>query len=302
MSVNEKINELRRLNYFVEQDARNFPNPFLLLSDNQALNKLYLEGSAGFKLPAQVIQGGDDSETVYDIGASKSRLQRAQNARESLERVNEEIAKTKSLIQARSKNIADIASLQRMNAIKSLFVREPGASKHHHATLGRYDFALPVDSGSESGTDYGSSSFASSTGSGTDSSKNSVSSGRSVVMSREQSQALDRLPEASRERKGERATRREKSERKVKYLKRSGKKVSDDKDVNDRRADMLDKIAQRRAGSATEGDITDEGERSGAGRNRKTVKKVKKAATIIQSRLRGGASRSKKRLNKGGKR
>tara|TARA_R110000822_G_scaffold115831_1_gene247661 strand:- start:833 stop:1705 length:873 start_codon:yes stop_codon:yes gene_type:complete len=290
MSVNEKINELRRLNYFVEQDARDFPNPFLLLSDNQALNKLYLEGHAGFKLPAQVVQGRDDTEAVYDIGAANSRRERAQNARESIARANEAIANTKSRINARARNIADLASLQRMGALKSLFVREPGASKHHHATLGRYDFALPDGSGSDSSSD---------------SSKNSVSSGRSVVMSRERDQALDRLPDTTPERQGERSARREKSERRVKYLKRSGKKVSDDKNINDQRADQLNLIAQRRAGSATEGDITDEGERSGAGRDRKAVKKSKKAATVIQSRLRGRDGKrkaDKQRLNKGGKR
>ena len=260
MSVNEKINELRRLNYFVEQDARNFPNPFLLLSDNQALNKLYLEGQAGFKLPAQVVQGRDDSEAVFDIGAANARLQRAQNNRDALARVTEEIADTKSKINERAKNIANAASLQRMTAMKSLFVTEPGASKHHHATLTRYDFARPVDSGSEPETIYSSSGssssfrsepetiYSSSTdsssdssknsvssggrvprsgfSSSSDSSKNSVSSGRSVGMSRERMEALDRLPKPSEERKGDRVTRRRERQQSKTFL-RGAKKLVD---------------------------------------------------------------------------
>ena len=275
MSVNEKINELRRLNYFIEQDPRDFPNPFLLLSDNQALNKLLIEGQGKPKTGPQVIQGRDDSEAVYDIGAANSRSERARHVREQEAAANAGINRMRSRVNAVARNRADLASLQRMEGIKSLYVREPGQTQHHYDRLGAYDFALPVDSGSEPDTIYSSSSFASSTDSGSDSSIKSVSSGRSVAMSREQRQAMDRLPEASRERKGERATRREKSERRVKYLKRSGKKVSANKDVNDGRADMLDKIARGKGGSASEGDITSSGEKSGAGRKRKTAKNLR---------------------------
>ena len=283
MSVNEKINELRRLNYFIEQDPRDFPNPFLLLSDNQALNKLLIEGQGKPKTGPQVIQGRDDSEAVYDIGAANSRSERARHVREQEAAANAGINRMRSRVNTVARNRADLASLQRMEGIKSLYVREPGQTQHHYDRLGAYDFALPVDSGSEPDTIYSSSSFASSTDSGSEpgtdyssgSSKKSVPRGRSVAMSREQSQAMDRLPEASRERKGERATRREKSERRVKYLKRSGKKVSDRKEVNDGRADMLDKIARGKGGSATEGDITSAGEKSGAGRKRKTAKNLR---------------------------
>ena len=275
MSVNEKINELRRLNYFIEQDPRDFPNPFLLLSDNQALNKLLIEGQGKPKTGPQVIQGRDDSEAVYDIGAANSRSERARHVREQEAAANAGINRMRSRVNAVARNRADLASLQRMEGIKSLYVREPGQTQHHYDRLGAYDFALPVDSGSEPDTIYSSSSFASSTDSGSDSSIKSVSSGRSVAMSREQRQAMDRLPEASRERTRERATRREKSERRVKYLKRSGKKVSDRKEVNDGRADMLDKIARGKGGSATEGDITSAGEKSGAGRKRKTAKNLR---------------------------
>ena len=275
MSVNEKINELRRLNYFIEQDPRDFPNPFLLLSDNQALNKLLIEGQGKPKTGPQVIQGRDDSEAVYDIGAANSRSERARHVREQEAAANAGINRMRSRVNAVARNRADLASLQRMEGIKSLYVREPGQTQHHYDRLGAYDFALPVDSGSEPDTIYSSSSFASSTDPGSDSSIKSVSSGRSVAMSREQRQAMDRLPEASRERKGERATRREKSERRVKYLKRSGKKVSDRKEVNDGRADMLDKIARGKGGSASEGDITNSGEKSGEGRKRKTAKNLR---------------------------
>lgn len=307
MSVNEKINELRRLNYFVEQDARNFPNPFLLLSDNQALNKLLVEGQGKPKTGPQVIQGRDDSEAVFDIGAANARFEQAKR-------------------DAEAKQDRDLA-MGMNKAMASLFVREPGASKHHHATLGRYDFALPVDSGSEPesiysssgsssgfgsepGTDYSSSSFASSTDSGTDSSKNSVSRGRRVPMSEEQrnriaTEAMLRRP--SDERKGDRVTRRRERQQSKTFL-RGAKKLVDvapnmrstDPSIirsikktvsesNEARAKKLNKVIKRRAGSDTSGsdtmgDITSEGERRGSGSKRKQDKK------------------DRKRLNKGGKR
>ena len=208
MTVNDKINELRKLNYYVKQDSRDFPNPFLLLSDNQALNKLLVEGQGKPKIGAEVIQGSDDTQEVYDIGAANSRRERARHVREQQDAANAGINHMRSRVNALAKDRADLASINRMDAMKSLFVREPsGASRHHANRMAAYQ---DDTSGGGGGGGGGGLRPEQMTGPQIERQvKLSASKGRGVVKSKAQEevnnrrQALDKAIKAVREGQGE---------------------------------------------------------------------------------------------------